>query len=138
MKSAIVIAVLGTVLAGPAAAQYRGPLTMVCHPLLRGVPMDAPTKYEALGRSLYSQSEVGRTLLSSEGVQVPLGRFVQRGVTTRTFASHTRDSSLIIRRVYWQTGTGPRRLRFSERYDFQRQRITSTGTTGDNCNARAR
>ena len=134
MKARAVL-ILALLAAAPAAREGP-PLTMTCHYLLAGWPDPQGTTHELRGRNLYSRSAAGRTLISTEGRLVPLGRGIgAHGSVTLTFASHRRAGSVVTRRVFWQVGDGPRRLRFTERYDFARRRVTISGERGDVCHS---
>lgn len=118
---------------GPAMAQKSPPLTMTCHPLIRGMPSQDETVYTLVGDTLFSKS-IGETRkISTAGSPMYLSRSVDRGVPTLTWASHTRNGAIVTRRVYWKEGSKPRYLRFSETYDFTRQTITGSDDPADTC-----
>ena len=131
---AAMLAALGAVSAGASPLPRREPaLVMTCHPLLNGEPMNEVTSYSLVGPDLFTQA-AGRTLrISNAGKPLFLSRDLDRGLPVFSWADHLRAGQIVVRRVYWKTGDGPRRLRSTERYDFQRQTLTRSGIRGDTC-----
>lgn len=132
MRRAVAIGLAAVaVLPRPAAAEP--PLTMTCHLLRHGVPSADPTTFVLLGDDLFARSAAGNVRISAAGAPLALGTSRDDGVVTQTFADHTRNDRVVTRRVYWKQGVAPRRLRFSERYDFAAQTLTVSGEAKDIC-----
>ena len=132
MKAILLPLLAAATAVAPASAQGGPPLTMTCHLLYRGQPSPEATVYTLVGNTLSSTQSGRTTRLSRAGAPIPLGRSVDRGVVTQSFADHTRRGPVVTRRVYWKEGAAPRRLRFTETYDFTRQTVTIPGE-GDSC-----
>ena len=133
----ISVAVLATLaLTGPAVAQ-RASLRMTCHELLQGQPMRDATVYQLVGNTLYRDGTTGRVAISREGRRLDLGFTRDRGVVTRSYASHVRRGTTVRRTVFWQVGRGPVRPQFTETFDFARQRVTGMDGPRDTCNHNA-
>lgn len=120
----------------PAAGQSRPIpqlLTMTCHPLLQGEPMAEETDYILKGDDPFSKVAARTERISTGKQPLFLSRDLDRGIPILSWAQHVREGNIITRRVYWKTGNGPRRLRMTWRYDFDKQTISATGERGDLC-----
>ena len=131
----ISVAILATLaVAGPAMARSPAPpLRMTCHELLQGQPSRDATVYQLIGDTLYRDGPTGRLAISREGRRIALGMARDRGVVTRSYASHVRRGTTVRRTVFWQVGRGAVRPRFTETFDFARQRVTGLGGPEDSC-----
>ena len=127
--------VIGVALSAAGGAQAQGPqLRMTCHELLQGVPMKEPIIYEVVGPNLFRTHIDGqRLIISASNDRRYLSTSRIKGVDVLSYASHTVRAGVLDRQVFESRRGGPMRLRFTERFDFNAQRYTSSFSSGDQC-----
>ena len=108
-------------------------LTMSCHELLNGEPMGDPTEFFLIGSDLFTKAAGQVVRISTAGKPLFLSHNVSGGISTSTWAEHFREGFVISRRVYWKRGSGPRRVRYTERYHFRNQVLKRSDQRGDAC-----
>lgn len=131
---------IGASLASSSLASAAGPrdriappLSMICHPLLNGEPTEDATVYLLSGNVLITKAAGQTVPISTAGRPMFLSSLRDHGIVSSSWADHERSGPIVIRHLYWKTGTRPRRLVSTERFDFRRQTIASSVEHGDMC-----